>query len=162
MRMAAVMGVMFAKSSVITFTFVKSSVITSKAHLCLGAQSLTAKLILAMKYTNLVDPASSHLRVSKIKPCMSQYDSFYDEGAYGSLSSYILFDDHFLHGYLWQFVVHCPLLLLLLEMRVWDMEAWVRMAAFMGVMCGPSLSTCLLYTSPSPRDKRQSRMPSSA
>ena len=24
------------------------------------------------------------------------------------------------------------------------------------------LSTCLLYTSPSPRDKRQSRMPSSA
>ena len=26
----------------------------------------------------------------------------------------------------------------------------------------PSISTCLLYTSPSPRDKRQSRMPSSA
>ena len=26
----------------------------------------------------------------------------------------------------------------------------------------PSLNTCLLYTSPSPRDKRQSRMPSSA
>ena len=25
-----------------------------------------------------------------------------------------------------------------------------------------SLNTCLLYTSPSPRDKRQSRMPSSA
>ena len=27
---------------------------------------------------------------------------------------------------------------------------------------GVGLSTCLLYTSPSPRDKRQSRMPSSA
>ena len=27
---------------------------------------------------------------------------------------------------------------------------------------GPLLNTCLLYTSPSPRDKRQSRMPSSA
>ena len=27
---------------------------------------------------------------------------------------------------------------------------------------GPSIITCLLYTSPSPRDKRQSRMPSSA
>ena len=27
---------------------------------------------------------------------------------------------------------------------------------------GPSVPTCLLYTSPSPRDKRQSRMPSSA
>ena len=26
----------------------------------------------------------------------------------------------------------------------------------------PSFNTCLLYTSPSPRDKRQSRMPSSA
>ena len=26
----------------------------------------------------------------------------------------------------------------------------------------PAYSTCLLYTSPSPRDKRQSRMPSSA
>ena len=29
-------------------------------------------------------------------------------------------------------------------------------------MYGPYLNTCLLYTSPSPRDKRQSRMPSSA
>ena len=27
---------------------------------------------------------------------------------------------------------------------------------------GPAIRTCLLYTSPSPRDKRQSRMPSSA
>ena len=27
---------------------------------------------------------------------------------------------------------------------------------------GITISTCLLYTSPSPRDKRQSRMPSSA
>ena len=28
--------------------------------------------------------------------------------------------------------------------------------------CLPYLNSCLLYTSPSPRDKRQSRMPSSA
>ena len=34
---------------------------------------------------NLVDPASSHMLVSKIKPCMSQYKSFYDETAKGSL-----------------------------------------------------------------------------
>ena len=37
---------------------------------------------------------------------------------------------------------------------------------YMGVSSLPSIgdywSTCLLYTSPSPRDKRQSRMPSSA
>ena len=29
-------------------------------------------------------------------------------------------------------------------------------------MCGNGIRCCLLYTSPSPRDKRQSRMPSSA
>ena len=29
-------------------------------------------------------------------------------------------------------------------------------------MCGIPYHSCLLYTSPSPRDKRQSRMPSSA
>ena len=31
-----------------------------------------------------------------------------------------------------------------------------------GAMAGTAISACLLYTSPSPRDKRQSRMPSSA
>ena len=31
-----------------------------------------------------------------------------------------------------------------------------------GELVEPKPSTCLLYTSPSPRDKRQSRMPSSA
>ena len=34
---------------------------------------------------NLVDPASSHMLVSKIKPCMSQYKSLYVETANGSL-----------------------------------------------------------------------------
>ena len=34
---------------------------------------------------NLVDPASSHILVSKIKPCMSQYKSLYGETANGSL-----------------------------------------------------------------------------
>ena len=31
-----------------------------------------------------------------------------------------------------------------------------------GVIMGKNIRHCLLYTSPSPRDKRQSRMPSSA
>ena len=31
-----------------------------------------------------------------------------------------------------------------------------------GIDKAPEVRTCLLYTSPSPRDKRQSRMPSSA
>ena len=35
--------------------------------------------------TNLVDPASSHMLVSKIKPCMSQYKLLYSETANGSL-----------------------------------------------------------------------------
>ena len=41
---------------------------------------------------------------------------------------------------------------------IWAMIAWV------GVQTGDSyaVKNCLLYTSPSPRDKRQSRMPSSA
>ena len=34
---------------------------------------------------NLVDPASSHMLVSKIKPCMSQYKSSHGETANGSL-----------------------------------------------------------------------------
>ena len=34
---------------------------------------------------NLVDPASSHMLVSKIKPCMSQYKLSTGEAANGSL-----------------------------------------------------------------------------
>ena len=34
---------------------------------------------------NLVDPASSHMLVSKIKPCMSQYKLLHGETANGSL-----------------------------------------------------------------------------
>ena len=33
----------------------------------------------------LVDPASSHMLVSKIKPCMSKYKQLYCETANGSL-----------------------------------------------------------------------------
>ena len=35
---------------------------------------------------NLVDPASSHMLVSKIKPCMSKYKLLYGETANGSLN----------------------------------------------------------------------------
>ena len=40
-----------------------------------------------IKYCNnhLVDPASSHMLVSKIKPCMSKYKPLYGETANGSL-----------------------------------------------------------------------------
>ena len=35
--------------------------------------------------SNLVDPASSHMLVSKVKPCMSKYKFLYGETANGSL-----------------------------------------------------------------------------
>ena len=34
---------------------------------------------------HLVDPASSHMRVSKIKPCMSEFKLIFGEAANGSL-----------------------------------------------------------------------------
>ena len=38
-------------------------------------------------HTSLVDPASSHMLVSKIKPCMSKYEPCsHGETAYGSLN----------------------------------------------------------------------------
>ena len=39
----------------------------------------------SMNRSNLVDPASSHTLVSKIKPCMSKYKQLYGETANGSL-----------------------------------------------------------------------------
>ena len=39
---------------------------------------------------NLVDPASSQMLVSKIKPCMSQYKLLYADTANGSLKQLVL------------------------------------------------------------------------
>ena len=54
-------------------------------------------------------------------------------------------------------VVGCLLLGMLLANPLPEQAHWFLAAGF-----GASVTTCLLYTSPSPRDKRQSRMPSSA
>ena len=43
-----------------------------------------SSLQLGVTSMNLVDPASSHMLVSKIKPCMSQYKLLYNETANGS------------------------------------------------------------------------------
>ena len=52
---------------------------------------------------------------------------------------------------------------------IWNAPWWVWLGGIFGAMfvagaivLGPRMGICLLYTSPSPRDKRQSRMPSSA
>ena len=50
----------------------------------------------------LVDPASSHMLVSKIKPCMSKYKHLYTvKLRTAHYISYDLFDGTLLHGYLW-------------------------------------------------------------
>ena len=48
----------------------------------------------------LVDPASSHMLVSKIKPCMSKYKQLYTvKLRTAHYISYYLFDGTLLHGY---------------------------------------------------------------
>ena len=44
----------------------------------------------------------------------------------------------------------------------WTTQTWSMAGADLSVDASELTSHCLLYTSPSPRDKRQSRMPSSA
>jgi hypothetical protein len=68
---------------------------------CLGVGSLPAKVYVRLerfsflvlqnlpvgnKDSYLVDSASSHMLVSKIKPCMSKYKHLYRETANGSLN----------------------------------------------------------------------------
>jgi hypothetical protein len=59
------------------------------ALLCEGRKRLRASPLLSeasqLWWINLVDPASSHMLVSKIKPCMSQYKLLHGETANGSL-----------------------------------------------------------------------------
>ena len=51
-----------------------------------------------IKYSYLVDPASSHMLVSKIKPCMSKYIPLHGETANGSLNQLWFLRSFFLHG----------------------------------------------------------------
>ena len=54
---------------------------------CLHSEHLMFSNMLLRSWfgTNLVDPASSHMLVSKIKPCMSQYKLQYGKTVNGSL-----------------------------------------------------------------------------
>jgi hypothetical protein len=52
--------------------------------------------------TNLVDPASSHMLVSKIKPCKSKYKLIYTAKLrIAHYNSYNLHDDQLPNGYPW-------------------------------------------------------------
>ena len=51
---------------------------------------------------NLVDPASSYMLVSKIKPCMPQYKLQHGKAADGSLKQWLCIWVYFVHGYMWK------------------------------------------------------------
>ena len=55
-----------------------------RASVAKGSSRVRCSLVRWLR-TNLVDPASSHMLVSKIKPCMSQYKLLHGETANGSL-----------------------------------------------------------------------------
>ena len=56
--------------------------------------------IVSFDNSYLVDPASSHMLVSKIKPCMSKYKHLYTvKLRTAHYISYYLFDGTLLHGY---------------------------------------------------------------
>ena len=59
-------------------------IVVASVHTHRGAHA-PAERTLVGGSRNLVDPASSHMLVSKIKPCMSQYKLLYGETANGSL-----------------------------------------------------------------------------
>ena len=59
------------------------------------------EVMVRAKSCNLVDPASSHMLVSKIKPCMSKYKLLYGETANGSLKQLSSPWQSSSFGYLW-------------------------------------------------------------
>ena len=56
------------------------------ACLCVRLMMTRPTTTTTVKCCYLVDPASSHMLVSKIKPCMSKYKHLYCETANGSLN----------------------------------------------------------------------------
>ena len=73
-------------------------------HLCLGIEVIFLVLDVSESFSEpqdsyLVDPASSHMLVSKIKPCMSKYKQLYTVKLRTAhyISNY-LFDGFLLHG----------------------------------------------------------------
>ena len=51
-----------------------------------GSLPVICECVFSLQGSYLVDPASSHMLVSKIKPCMSKYKQVYCETANGSLN----------------------------------------------------------------------------
>ena len=60
----------------------RSNATIKQARLCVRSDAGLSRLIIRI----LVDPASCHMLVSKIKPCMSKYTLWHSETANGSLN----------------------------------------------------------------------------
>ena len=65
------------------FMFSYETVMLDVSHRCFPYRCFAARFVCSS--INLVDPASSHMLVSKIKPCMSQYQLLHGNTANGSL-----------------------------------------------------------------------------
>ena len=64
------------------------------------SSSRISPIFVSLDSSYLVDPASSHMLVSKIKPCMSKYKHLYTvKLRTAHYISYYLFDGTLLHGY---------------------------------------------------------------
>jgi hypothetical protein len=67
--------------------YFKTYVLQRRRHSCRRAlYTVYMHTCMRVKHSYLVDPASSHMLVSKIKPCMSKYKHLYCETANGSLN----------------------------------------------------------------------------
>ena len=69
-------------AAVVSTTLVGKIVFSRRGLVCMDSVPVTINGDFGI---NLVDPASSHMLVSKIKPCMSQYKLLHGETANGSL-----------------------------------------------------------------------------
>ena len=69
------------------FMFSDETVMLDVLHRCFPYRCFAARFVCSS--INLVDPASSHMLVSKIKPCMSQYQLLHGNTANGSLKQFL-------------------------------------------------------------------------
>ena len=91
---------MFALSALLNLIYSNLFVVNTflKIMLAKDACSLNYCLVTVNSYSYLVDPASSHMLVSKIKPCMSKYILLHGETANGSLNQLWFLRSFILHG----------------------------------------------------------------
>ena len=84
------------------FMFSYETVMLDVLHRCFPYRCFAARFVCSS--INLVDPASSHMLVSKIKPCMSQYQLLHGNIANDSLKTVVV--------YLMAFIRWIPLIIL--------------------------------------------------